>query len=40
MMLQTNFSEEREAMIGRAVVDLVSELRLVDVEYLLSLIHI
>ncbi|MFZ1774005.1 MAG: hypothetical protein WAT78_08615 [Rhizobiaceae bacterium] len=38
MMLQTNFSEEREAMIGRAVVDLVSELRLVDVEYLISFI--
>jgi hypothetical protein len=37
-MLQSNFSEEREALIGRSMAPLVSELRLLDVEYLISFI--
>ncbi len=38
MMLQSNFSEEREALIGQSMAGLVSELRMIDVEYLISFI--
>jgi hypothetical protein len=38
MMLQSNYCVEREAIIGKAVTNLASELRLVDIEYLISFI--
>ena len=37
-MLQSNYSEEREVLIGQAMAGLVAELRLIDVEYLISFI--
>lgn len=37
-MFQSNYSEEREALIGRAVTGLISDLRLMDVEHLISFI--
>lgn len=37
-MLRERFCEERERLIGRSVAGLVSDLRLVDVEFLISFI--
>ena len=37
-MFQSNYSEEREALIGQAVTGLISDLRLIDVEHLISFI--